>query len=436
MTPTPLLARAFLLGMFAVVLSVPALAPTPADAAAAIPCVAPVVCPAGAATPCGPPFPCPPVFSRYFPQTGYVIDRDAFWDYFQRRGGLPTFGYPVSRTVQFQGYPTQFFQRQVMQLWPDGTVHLLNLLDPGYMPYQTFNFSIFPAEDAQLVAQAPHPGDPNYGAEAIAFVRAHAPDEWQGMPVRFARTYFGTVSPQAAFPNQSASSPAVQSLLPVVQLEVWGLPTSAPAFDPANHGFVYLRWQRGVMLYDASCDCTQGILFADYLKSILMDQRLPVDLAQEAATGTFFAQYAPGQPNWVARPAELPNTNLTDAFTQQPPPPVPLASCGSIVIGGVQRAPLDPSAASTAETCCAHAYQQCVAATLQVTWMGVDAGVVRHFAVSPSGGQCSITDQAQSYVAPRPPLPATTYACASVAQKPEGLIIAGCGADGDVLVPA
>lgn len=356
MRPTPLLAKAFPLGLLTAVLSIAAAAPTPAGAASAIPCVAPLVCPAGATAPCGPPFPCPPVFSRYFPQTGFAVDRDAFWDYFQRRGGLQTFGYPVSRTVRFQGYPTQFFQRQVMQLWPDGTVHLLNLLDPGYMPYQTFNFSTFPTEDPQLVALAPRPGNPNYGAEALAFVRAHAPDEWQGMPVRFARTYFGTVGPQAAFPGQAATSPAVRALLPVVQLEVWGLPTSAPAFDPANHGFVYLRWQRGVMLYDASCDCTQGILFADYLKSILTGQRLPVDLAHEAAASPYLAQYAPGQPGWVARPSALPNTDLTDAFTQQAPTPTPLASRARVATGVARRAPFDPGAASTAESPFARAF--------------------------------------------------------------------------------
>ena len=31
---------------------------------------------------------------RLFAQTGYRVDRDAFWDYFTRRGGVTTFGYP------------------------------------------------------------------------------------------------------------------------------------------------------------------------------------------------------------------------------------------------------------------------------------------------------------------------------------------------------
>ena len=231
-------------------------------------------------------------------QTGLLVDTGC-------RGGPPTFGYPVSQTVRFLGLPTQFFQRQVMQLWPDGSVHLVNLLDSGFMPYATFNFATIPVTDAGLIAEAPNPTDPNYGSEALAFIRDHAPNTWNGLPVNFAQRFFGTVSPQAAFPNQAATSPQVQALLPLVQLEVWGLPTSQPAYDPHNHGFVSLRFQRGVMLYAVSCDCTPGLLFGDYLKAIIVDQHLPVDLAQEASGSRFFAQYAPGQPEWLARPQEV-----------------------------------------------------------------------------------------------------------------------------------
>jgi hypothetical protein len=34
---------------------------------------------------------------RYFPQTGYWIADDTIWDYFIKRGGVRTFGYPASR---------------------------------------------------------------------------------------------------------------------------------------------------------------------------------------------------------------------------------------------------------------------------------------------------------------------------------------------------
>ncbi len=52
---------------------------------------------------------------RFFAETGFRIANDDFWNFFQRRGGLRTFGYPTSREMVFQGFPVQFFQRAVMQ---------------------------------------------------------------------------------------------------------------------------------------------------------------------------------------------------------------------------------------------------------------------------------------------------------------------------------
>ena len=250
-----------------------------------------------------------PTAERYFPQTGYRIESDAFWDYFTHRGGVATFGYPVSRTFTLMGFPTQLFQRQAMQQFPDGSVHLLNLLDPGLMPYRTFNFSTFPAPDPAVTGRAPPVGSPGYAAAVLAFVRQQAPDTWQGLPVGFGQTFNHTVSAQS-----TASSAVSPALLPALDLEIWGVPTSPPAYDPNNHGVVYLRWQRGVMQYDASCSCTRGILLADYFKAILTGQNLPSDLGQEATGSPFLDQYDPNAANWVHNPAALPGTDLTAAF--------------------------------------------------------------------------------------------------------------------------
>jgi len=100
-------------------------------------------------------------------------------------------------------------------------------------------------------------------------------------------------------------------------LEIWGVPTSAPALDPTNHSFVYLRWQRGVMQYDAGCNCTQGVLLADYLKAILTGKNLPADLAAEAAASPLLNQYTPAGALGLNRPAVLPNTDMTNAFEAQ-----------------------------------------------------------------------------------------------------------------------
>src|SRR5688572_7148508 len=82
--------------------------------------------------------------ARYFAQTRQRIDNDQFWQFFRSRGSQRTFGYPVSGTFMLMGFPVQIFQRQIMQLTPDGRVVLMNLLDDGLLPYTAANGSNFP----------------------------------------------------------------------------------------------------------------------------------------------------------------------------------------------------------------------------------------------------------------------------------------------------
>lgn len=255
----------------------------------------------------GAPPPAPAPTDRYFAQTGFQVDNDAIWDYFNRRGGVATFGYPVSRVFVFQGFKTQMFQRRIVQLDENGHPRLLNLLDSGLMPYSSFNGALLPGVDSGLVASAPSPTD---ATRVLAFIQAHALNVFRGSPVNFLQTFNTTVSLGAAFPNGGDVS-----LLPGFNLELWGIPTSQPTPDPNNHNFVYQRFQRGAMHFDASCHCTQGILLADYFKSILTGQNLPADLDREARSSPYYRQYDPGQPNWVHHPDALPNTDLTNAFT-------------------------------------------------------------------------------------------------------------------------
>jgi len=42
--------------------------------------------------------------SRYFPQTGFGVDNPAIWGYFSARGGVATFGFPVSETFRLLGF--------------------------------------------------------------------------------------------------------------------------------------------------------------------------------------------------------------------------------------------------------------------------------------------------------------------------------------------
>jgi hypothetical protein len=251
----------------------------------------------------------------YFPETGFRIANERFAEYFARRGGLRTFGYPVSRAFRFLGTEVQFFQRQVMQMRPDGNVGTLNLLDADLMPYTRINGSSLPPADPAVQGGAPDPAASGYGVKVVEFVRKNAPDRWNGMNVRFATTFDRTVAYAEAYPDRSADA----GVMPLINLEAWGIPTSKPAADPTNSGFVYLRFQRGVMHFDSKSGATQGLLLADYFKSILTGQNLPGDLEAQAAGSRFYRQYDPAKSRSLARPAELEGTDLSRAFVQDDP---------------------------------------------------------------------------------------------------------------------
>ncbi len=268
----------------------------------------------------------PAAAARPFPQTNFSVTNDKFLDYFDHRGGARVLGYPISREFDFMGSRVQFFQRAVLQLTPDGGVALLNILDQGLLPYTHINGSTFPAPDPSVIQAAPSPNDPDYAAKAIAFVRDYAPNGWQGMNTNFFNTFTGTVTAQDAFPNGGNTD-----LLPLINLEIWGLPTSRPTPDPNNGNFVYLRFQRGIMHFDKTSGLTQGILIGDYLKGLITGQNLPGDLAQEAQGSKLYLQYNNGVANGLNRPADLPATNMFAAFEQDgvnvaAPAPAPTAT--------------------------------------------------------------------------------------------------------------
>jgi hypothetical protein len=244
---------------------------------------------------------------RYFSQTGFRIDNDVVWDYFLRRGAVTTFGYPVSRTFMFRGVPAQFFQRRIVEIGPDGKARQANLLDPELMPYTKINGATFPGPDPAVQGAAPAATD---APATLAFVQRMAPDQFGGRPVNFHQTFANMVPFQVAFPG--GGSP---SLLPGIELEMWGVPISNPAADPNNANFVYQRWQRGIMHYRVECNCTEAILLADYLKSILTGQNLPSDLDQQSQGSRFYKQYDSTKSGWVRDPNLLPNTDMTNAFT-------------------------------------------------------------------------------------------------------------------------
>jgi hypothetical protein len=274
--------------------------PLPSPTVVAPPVPTPVVGP----TPTAPPLPPAPA-ERLFPQTGFAVRNDRFWEFFNSYGGVRTFGYPISREFQFLGFPVQFFQRQIMQQWPDGSVHTMNLLD-DLMPYTRINGSVFPEVNVSLKDRTPDVGSPNYATAIVQFVQQNAPEEWRGLPVRYWTTFRTTV-------------PGTEND-PLFNLNVWGAPISEPAYDPSNQGFVYGRWQRGIMHFDVTCMCTQGLLLADWFRAVLTGQGLPPDLAGQAQGSRFYIQYNNVAETGLNRPAELPGTNMRFAFEPEQPP--------------------------------------------------------------------------------------------------------------------
>jgi hypothetical protein len=279
---------------------------TTTPAATATGTVTAVATPTATTTP-GSGAPTVPHDARYFAQTGFRIDNDTVWDYFNRRGGVNTFGYPVSRTFTFRGVQVQFFQRRIVEIGPNGQPRQANLLDPELMPYTRVNGATFPGPDPAVQSAAPPPTD---AAATLAFVQRTAPNQFNNRPVNFHQSFTNTVTMQVAFPNGGDAA-----LLPGINLEMWGVPISNPAADPNNANFIYQRWQRGIMHYRVECNCTEAVLLADYLKAILTGQNLPADLDQQAQGSRFYKQYDPTKPGWVRDVGLLPSTDMTHAFT-------------------------------------------------------------------------------------------------------------------------
>src|SRR3979409_2440889 len=70
----------------------------------------------------------------FFAATGYRIGSPTALSYFQNRGGVRTFGYPVSNEFPLLGKRVQIFQRQMLELGADGSGSTATTLRPGALP--------------------------------------------------------------------------------------------------------------------------------------------------------------------------------------------------------------------------------------------------------------------------------------------------------------
>ena len=69
-------------------------------------------------------------FGQYFEQTGYVVP-SPFKEYWNQRGGLTRFGYPLSPILVERGYLVQYFERARFEYHPEVTASAAYaVLDP------------------------------------------------------------------------------------------------------------------------------------------------------------------------------------------------------------------------------------------------------------------------------------------------------------------
>ena len=83
----------------------------------------------------------------FFPETGYGVWNPEVRAYFDSRGGVETFGYPISNVFTLYGFDVQLFQRQGIQIGPNGSPRGLNILQSPYLDYRRFGGLTIPALD-------------------------------------------------------------------------------------------------------------------------------------------------------------------------------------------------------------------------------------------------------------------------------------------------
>jgi hypothetical protein len=115
-----------------------------------------------------------------------------------------------------------------------------------------------------------------------------------------------------------------------------------------------------------------------------------------------------------------------------PYPQIVGTNCGTITVGeGGTAGDFTP-----AVQCLWKAYETCQAATLVYQNAGLDFTETHAVSVQQHGGSCSVTDAAQGKQDQSFGRPARqSYQCSGMEQQAGGLVIVGCGAEGDVPIP-
>ena len=263
-------------------------------------------------------FPSAPASATSSADATFTVQLPSLQAYYLQHGGLRTLGQPLSHDFQLLGHRVQIFDRQVLEQRSDGSVQAFDLLSDA-LPLLHAAGAVFPGDDPDMAAGNPPLNAPDYQAQALAAIDGGlldwaAPDTWNDLPVNFGATFRGAANCFDLPPSQ----PCDDRLLLGAAVDVWGLPTSAPAFDPNNADLVYLRFQRGIMQFSQSTGETTAVPLGSWFKRVLIGTDVPDDLAADMVGSRYYAQYAPNLPQGVARARELPTTSLSTAFSAAP----------------------------------------------------------------------------------------------------------------------
>jgi len=250
--------------------------------------------------------------------TGYDLSDPTIAAYFRQHGGVAALGNPISNPMRLSGSRVQLFQRQAIEVRADGSVGTLDLVDGDFLPLTAIGGPGM-APDPALVAHVPAAGAPNYIQIVAMYLDAAAPNDWKGMPVRFGATFRSMVR----CPDLVGVAACDNRTLLSAANDLWGLPTASPVLDTHSPDFVYLRFQRGMMVHSRKAGQTQWLLLGELFKQVLLGRPLPPEILSQISASPvysrFYAQYDPQARDGVARPTELPNTSLAGAFQTAAP---------------------------------------------------------------------------------------------------------------------
>jgi hypothetical protein len=129
-------------------------------------------------------------------------------------------------------------------------------------------------------------------------------------------------------------------------------------------------------------------------------------------------------------------TSAGAASPRAKPPSASVQKCGMIGVRPGGKATVNPAgAARRAGNCFWHAYLQCRAASLVVSFGGIDTITTHTFDMRQSNTSCAIADAVQHRVIPQPARNGGTFLCRGLTRTANELRFSGCGMDGDIVVP-